>query len=189
MPIGGGDDKTVRSTARLTGAVPTRFFLTLPLLLLSSIAFGATATWSANPIDRHWSNGANWVGGSPPNPGDNLVFPATSTIQNTDNDLADGIAIHTITFNGNGYRLSGHAITLGMDNTGVSIRCASGEPPGSDAISLPIIIMVGVDGILTAEGCTLTLSGAISGTGGLGMSYLGVTCPGKTEPVAVREDE
>jgi hypothetical protein len=146
----------------------SRSFLLVALSLLAAVAEAATVTWSATPVSGNWSVGANWAGGAAPNPGDDLVFPATSTILSTTNDLVAGIAINSITFNGNGYRLAGNAILLG-NGSGVGIKCTSGAAPGSDAVSMPIAIQPPGAGASTAVGCTLTLSGAISGAGGLGV--------------------
>jgi hypothetical protein len=153
----------------------SRSLLFLGMSLLVAVGQAATVTWSATPTNGNWSVGANWAGGTPPNPGDDLVFPATSTIQSTTNDLASGIAINSITFDGHGYRLAGNAIALGRNGSGFSILCTDAAAPGSDALSLPIQIAT-VLVIETATGCNLTLSGAISGSGGVSIG--GVTSNG-----------
>ena len=139
--------------------------LFLGMSLLVAVGQAATVTWSATPASGNWSVGANWAGGTPPNPGDDLVFPATSTIQGTTNDLASGIAINSITFNGNGYRLAGNSITLAH----FGIRTTSASPPATNAVSLPITI-TDTNNFTTfaaVQDSTLTFSGAISGAGGL----------------------
>jgi hypothetical protein len=136
--------------------------LFLSLSVLAARAQAANVYWSPTPVSGNWSVGENWVFGAPPNPGDDLVFPATSTIKSTTNDLAAGIAINSITFNGPDYRLAGNAISLGL----AGITCDSSAI--DNTISLPITITSGkVPTAISTVGGTLTLSGAISGTGDL----------------------
>lgn len=48
------------------------------LLLLCCLLVTATAadvTWSDTPYDADWSNGMNWIGGSPPTPADRALIP------------------------------------------------------------------------------------------------------------------
>jgi S-layer homology domain len=135
-------------------------------VLLVSVLFGiaalgraASAHWKATPVDGNWSNGNNWTEGHPPNSGDDLTFPVSSTILATNNDLAAGLDIIAITFEGSGYTLAGNGITSG------EILCTSAVV-GANTISLPMTvnstIVVG-----TPPGCSLTLSGDIDGAGGI----------------------
>ena len=139
-----------------------RFSLFLPVLVLSGLPAAALAVsmhWKATPVDANWSNGSNWDEGHPPNPGDDLTFPATSTIPSTNNDLAAGLSLVAISFDGPGYTLGGNGITIG------EVLCTS-SVTGSETISLPMTVNATVVfGI--SPGCTLTASGAIGGPGGV----------------------
>jgi hypothetical protein len=132
--------------------------LFLALGAVAGAARGASGTWKATPADANWSNGANWSYGHAPNPGDDLTFPATSTILATNNDLASGINITAITFLGSGYTLSGNAITIG------EILCGS-SVVGSNTIALPMTVNTTI--VVGTAACTLDLSGVISGSGGI----------------------
>ena len=138
------------------------------LLVLALFAFvsgrafchAATATWSTTAADGNWSNGANWLAGHAPNPGDDLVFPAASTVHATNNDLAAGFVASTITFHGAGYDLAGNAITAAGE-----ITCGS-DVTGINTTHLPM----NVDSVIVlavAPGCTMDLESAIDGTGGI----------------------
>ena len=139
--------------------------LVLALGLFSAVGQAATATWIDAPVSGNWSVGANWVGGSPPNPGDDLLFPAGSAIRSTTNDLPAGFSINSIYFIGGSYSLAGNSIALGA----AGIHCLFG---GSGTVSLPITIPGDI--VLDAgSGCTLTVSGAIDGDGGVTTGGLG----------------
>jgi hypothetical protein len=130
-------------------------------LAIASLPAVATASahWKATPADGNWSNGSNWMEGHPPNSGDDIVFPATSTVLGTTNDLAAGMTITAITFQGPGYSVAGNGITVG------EVLCSSGVT-GLNTVSLPMtvnsVIVVG-----TQPGCTLDLEGNIDGSGGI----------------------
>jgi len=139
-----------------------RTLLILALAAIAGSARAASRTWSATPADGNWSNSANWLGGNPPGPGDDLTFPATSTILASTNDLSSGISIVAITFLGNGYTLSGNAITLG------EVLCHQAGA-AVDEIAMPVTvnatIVVGAN-----PGCAVKFSGGISGPGGINSS-------------------
>ncbi|MGE5415087.1 MAG: S-layer homology domain-containing protein [Syntrophomonadaceae bacterium] len=128
-------------------------------VLLPSAAFAISMHWKATPADANWSNGANWAEGHPPNPGDDLTFPATSTILSTNNDLAAGLNITGISFNGPGYTLAGNGITSG------EILCTSGVA-GKNTITLPMTINTTIV-VGTQSACTIDLEGDIDGPGGI----------------------
>ena len=115
-------------------------------------------------VERHFqraSSGATETTGtavSPPLPGDDLVFPL-SYLRQMSNDLADGIFIPTITFSYNGYTLEGNAIQLSHAG------CTSSTGSGVNTIAVPILVSGWLD-LSTANGCSLVLSRAITGTGG-----------------------
>ena len=138
------------------------------LIAVAAAGQAVTRTWSATPTNGNWSVGANWAGGIPPVAGDDLVFPATSTIQSTNNDLAPGTDILRITFDGNGYTLAGNAITLAGGALPHTIGCTTANAPGANTVSLPIIATGNLVLKAAVSGCSLDLSGVISGTGAVG---------------------
>jgi hypothetical protein len=125
-------------------------------LASAGVAFQCMETANA---EAGRTNAANWDEGHAPNPGDDLVFPATSTVHATNNDLSADQAVSAIRFNGPGYTLSGNGIVSG------EILCSS-LVVGKNTINLPIavnsVIVVGAQ-----SACTLDLEGDIDGTGGI----------------------
>lgn len=132
----------------------------LALAVIASIptqSFADTKTWSATPANGNWNDGANWVGGVAPVNGDDLVFPAASTVKTTNNNIAD-LAVNSITFNGNGYTLNGNAITLaaaGMTTT----------TTGSNFIQLSVALTANSN-FNIVNGSQITVFGVISGAFG-----------------------
>src|SRR6266436_6284345 len=85
------------------------------LLILSTIllrsANGAVKVWSGGGvINGNWSLGANW-GGTPPNPGDDLIFPNTLLGLRNTNDFG-GRGFNSITFTGSNYIVQGKSLLL-----------------------------------------------------------------------------
>src|SRR5215471_19331962 len=139
-----------------------RLSVFLPVLILSGLPAAAGAVsmhWKATPADASWSNGSNWDEGHPPNPGDDLTFPATSTILATNNDLAAGLNVSSIAFNGAGYTLAGNGIVSG------EILCTTGVT-GTNALSLPVTVNTTIV-VGTHAGCTIDLESNIDGPGGI----------------------
>ena len=132
--------------------------LVLAFASVAAVGRAASAIWKTSPVDGNWSNGANWVSGHPPNPGDDLTFPATGGID-TLNDLAPGLNVVAITFQGPNWTLDGNAITIG------EILCGSGVS-GTNLINMPMTVNTTVV-VGASAGCTMELGGAISGPGGI----------------------
>ena len=122
--------------------------------------FAATKTWSATPVSGAWSNPANWDGGVAPVNGDDLVFPANSTIKATTNDL-NNLAVNSITFNGNGYTIAGLPIVLGAGG----VNCTTFTPPQTNTFSVDIALSANTSFNIT-NGCQIDISGVISGAFG-----------------------
>ncbi|MCY3018583.1 MAG: autotransporter-associated beta strand repeat-containing protein [Planctomycetota bacterium] len=114
-----------------------------------------------NP-DPNWTIGNNWQGGVPPNPGANLVFGAGALQKTTcNNDYADLTAFNSINFEDNGYTISGvNRVTLGAG--GIFTTAAA---TGANTLGVPLVIPAACPVTTTAG--TLTLSGVVSGAGGL----------------------
>lgn len=81
-------------------------------LLLTQSAVAATRHWTGAKSDL-WSDSLNWSDGAPV-AGDDLVFPAGSNGQTT-NDYPNGTYFHSITFSGTSalFSLGGNTISLG----------------------------------------------------------------------------
>jgi uncharacterized repeat protein (TIGR01451 family) len=130
----------------------------------------AVDVWLGAGPDDHWTDGANWLGGVAPAPGDRLEFPAGAAQLTNHDDFPDGTLFSSIMFSGNipapGYTLMGNLIAVGsggiIDSSTMSMNL------GKDVI----------DNDLTFPGNTvqvnvsnpvhwLELNGARSGTAGL----------------------
>jgi autotransporter-associated beta strand protein len=76
-----------------------------------------TLTWSGLGPDNLWSDGANWVGGVAPSPGDSLVFPESAPQHDNVNDLAPGTFFQSLRITGStglsGYSMSGNRVAIG----------------------------------------------------------------------------
>ncbi|MEN3939691.1 autotransporter-associated beta strand repeat-containing protein [Prosthecobacter sp. SYSU 5D2] len=126
-------------------------------LMLAGTAGAQTATWNGGGEDNNWTTGANW-GGTPVQAGDALFF-AGSTRLSSVNDFAEDTLFGGITFNAGAgaFTLSGNRITLGGDVQNLS--------SSAQILSLPLLLQTTRS--FEAATANLTLSGAISGAGGL----------------------
>ena len=125
-------------------------------------AHAATKTWDGS-TSGSWSVGTNWSGDIVPVTGDDLVFPnGASNLSNT-NDLTENTIFNSITFSGSGYTLSGNRIILGQGLAGITDSVSS----GGNEIALDIRVDTTRDIVVSNLGETLTISGRISGVGGL----------------------
>lgn len=75
-------------------------------------------TGANHGTDVNWTDAANWEGGVAPNPGDDLVFPASAASLLSNNDFQPGTSFDAITFTGQGgfqqgYQLIGNVLILG----------------------------------------------------------------------------
>ena len=84
----------------------------------------AVSVWNggAGSSDTGWENEANWVGGSKPQAGANLIFPALNgtTAKTSTNNFPTDTNFGSITISGSGYTLSGSDVTLasGISSSG-----------------------------------------------------------------------
>jgi len=141
--------------------------LFLLLSFLPSLLTAATKTWNG-AVDTKWSNGTNWVGGTPPAPGDDLVFDYAQ--RDGTNDLPSGTVFHSLTFVHQSATISGNAFGV---TAGISVSAGFGgiinnaiSLQGSQTWSGTVLPMTSV----ALGGYTLTLNGggihgAITGTG------------------------
>jgi len=146
---------------------------------------GRTLTWTGLGANPNWSTTANWSPAAAPGKGDELVFPAGVTQRNSVNDLAVMMPLYHITISGGGYTISGaNGVML---STGFTLSQTTGTTTWSQSVRLLApqawtctaaggsVVMSGpVDTngqelTLSAVDAanSLTVSGIISGSGGL----------------------
>ncbi len=133
----------------------------LALLTLASRGAAQTFTWTGaqNP---NWKTNANWLGGAAPtgNGGENLVFPSGASNLSTNNNINNS-KFNFITISGSGYTLGGGAITLGAGGL------ADSSIAGTNTVNLATTFAATRTVTVSNAGTTLTISGVISGAGGL----------------------
>ena len=133
--------------------VRIRFFLGIVIaLLIAEPLSAATRQWQGGS-GRKWSTGANWVGGTAPSSGDDLIFSASPVSFSNLNDVASATAFNSITINGN-YTLADNSITLG----------AGGVSDNSSAIVTFAITFGASQQIWTVTGARLTINAPLSGS-------------------------
>lgn len=135
----------------------------------------STVNWDGS-ASANWSDGANWSTNAIPQAGDNLVFPASVSNKSNTNDLGENYRFNSITFNDSGYTLSGNTIILGQGQgtnalilPGITDAVAS----GGNTIALPIRLDATRLITVSNSGETLTISGAITGVGGISKEGVG----------------
>jgi autotransporter-associated beta strand protein len=143
------------------------WFVLLAVIIQPGLVHAATLTWSGT-TNNLWSvggAGGNWTNAIAPVNGDNLVFAGT-TNTSTSNDLT-GLTLggtNAISFTNdtgtNGFTLAGNQITLGgnINSTGTTGTHVH-------VISLDMV-MNGNRSVNPVTGTTISISGAISETGG-----------------------
>lgn len=134
----------------------------------TNFAQAATRTWDGS-TSGSWSVGANWSGDVAPVTGDDLVFPGGASNLSNTNDLTENTIFNSITFSGSGYTLSGNRIILGQGLAGITDSVSS----GGNEIALDIRVDFTRDIVVTNANETLTISGRISGVGGLNKEGVG----------------
>jgi len=127
-----------------------------------ALARATTATWTG-AVNNQWTNGGNWIGlgGTPLVGGEDLIFPGGAANLSNTNGLAAATTFNSITLTGSGYTLAGNAITLGAGNL------ADSSVAGANTISLAMAFAATRTVTVSDAGTTLTVSGIISGAGGL----------------------
>ena len=134
------------------------------VLLLSTLRMpSAEVTWNGGGADSNWATALNW-GGAVPLAGDSLAFGGSLRLAAVNNLTAD-TSFAGITFNsGSGaFILSGNRITLGGDVINNSTL--------TQTISLPLLIEATRN--FNAAAGALTVTGVISGSGGLNKTGTG----------------
>ena len=155
----------------------------LPLVVFSLFfslpALGAIHVWTGAGDDR-FSNSSNWIGGSPASDASaEISFPASSRPTAT-NDL-NGLTLQSIAFSADGFAIGGNALTLAPGATVIDTS------KGVNTISCNLVLagdvaVVVAGNIYGPE--SLTLSGAISGGGGVTLRGGGILIYAGSQPNA-----
>ena len=143
--------------------IPVRSLPLLVLCLFASLpGLAATHVWTGAADDR-FSNASNWIGGTPAGDASATIsFPVSSRPTAT-NDL-NGLTVQSIAFSAGGFTISGNAITLAANATVIDTSAASNTIACDLALGGDVAVAV-TGGISDQKG--LTLSGVISGSGGM----------------------
>ena len=148
------------SSLRLRGLPATLACLALGLAWPGVAAAQTTRTWSTSSTNPTWSVNANWSGNTAPVANDSLAFATTTGTRSLTNDISAGTNFNGITFNSgaSAYTLSGNSITLG----GSVVNNSS----NAQTIAMPLSLS-GTRTFTNNTNSTVTISGNISGAGGL----------------------
>src|SRR3989441_984094 len=157
----------------LAGTSPTMGTRRQVLLILLALGgfvspgLAQTFTWTGTQ-NANWSVANNWAGGVAPagTGAENLVFPAGAANLLTNNTTNNG-SFNSVTIKGTGYTLGNKAITLGAGGL------ADSSAAGSHTISLGITFAATRTVTVSNAATTLTISGVITGAGGLTKSGAG----------------
>lgn len=158
-------------------------------LTVTAGPFTTTArTWTGAGANALWSNAANWSGGVAPNPGDNLVFPASSSQFTTTNDFTAGTYFNAITTLGS-YTHSGTAVTVtsmtsspgaaGSTTSSFDIALSAGSPAlncgnGFWSNAGHVTGDAGALTISVSTGATMQVAGVISGSDAISKTGSGI---------------
>jgi fibronectin-binding autotransporter adhesin len=126
----------------------------------------ATHTWTGLGADANWTTAANWDIGAPNSADDVLVFPAAAQRLSNVNNFAAGTTFQQLRIDGSNYNLSGNLLRL-------SGGIASNTAAGSNVLAFPIDIPSGLMSVDVSIFDKLTVSGVVSGAGGLSKSGSG----------------
>jgi autotransporter-associated beta strand protein len=120
------------------------------------------AIWTGAGGDSHWSTAANWQGDTPPVTGDAVELPIASTMV----DDLPGLRLEQLLLTGPAH-LSGAALSIGAG--GLQVKSAV-----TASIANPLTTGSSGLQVVADPRATLTLSGVISGTGGLAVRGAGL---------------
>lgn len=152
------------SIQQLMKTTPSRLVALLLLFLLHfpfATAFAASHTWSG-AANGYFSHPGNWSSGGVPTLAETnaLVFPAGAARRVVTNDLG-ALRVSLFNFSGDGYVVRSATAFNVMPNL-INIQCNNSNTIDAP-LSLGIVAFVSV-----GAGDSLVLSGAVTGTGGLG---------------------
>jgi len=120
---------------------------------------GAIRTWTGASSNL-WNVAGNWQENAVPTATMDLVFPSGAANLSNSNNITAGTSFNSITISGSGYILAGNSITLAGN---LSDTTSS----GASTISLAISMSATRTFSISNSGETLTISGVLSGAGGL----------------------
>jgi autotransporter-associated beta strand protein len=137
-------------------------------VVLTELNPSTISTWTGMGSDANWSTGGNWMSGTAPVAGNDLIFPASaSKLTNTDNLGAD-FHFNSLTLAGSGYSISASNSSTASFN----IIDAS-QSTGSNTVSIPITLGGPTSVAVDNSGASLVLSGLITGSSALTKSGAG----------------
>lgn len=142
--------------------LPLALLLGAGLLLAAPRSHGATYSWSGSGTTGNWSESANWGYVGVPGNGDTVIFSGGQPRLTNTNNIS-GLSLTQIRFVGasGGYVIWGNSFTI--SSSSIEATNTAGANTINNAITLgasPVTVNVG-------SGVSLTLAGALGGTGGL----------------------
>ncbi len=159
-----------------------RMILVLCLLAMSLPMSAADRIWTG-ASNGNWSVPGNWVGNTPPSNGDRIIFNASSSgTRATSNDIGSLTNLTVLVSGDPGAAVSISGNAIGLAAGGVDLSAAAQDL----TLSCPVTLEADQNWAV-ATGRTLTVSGAIDGSGALtktgagtlvlsgGNSYSGLT--------------
>ena len=112
-----------------------------------------------------WTDGTRWATGAVPHLTDDMANLGGSITQASTITVSSPVTVGSITFNNsNSYTVSGSAALTMQSSSGTAVLQ---EVQGSHTISAPLVLATFTLANLNQPSATLTLGGAVSGTGGL----------------------
>ena len=143
-------------------------------LAVTNNATAVSANWLPTAASSFsWNNAANWdVGAVPSVSGDTATLATTLAVGAQTITLDSQPHVGALTLNPGGtfaYTISaGAAGVLALDNgAGVGASATLQNLTGNNAINAPVTLVSGNTNVSVAGGTTLTVAGAVAGTGGL----------------------
>ncbi len=130
-------------------------------LLASTTASAAVFTWTGGGANTNWSTTANWLSGTAPTTGNDLLFNNSTSRTNVNN--IGSLSIGTMTFANpaGAFSISGSAINLGsITNTSANNQ------------TLSLAVIQSTNGTYDATS-NITLSGSLSGSGNIAKTGAG----------------
>lgn len=121
----------------------------------------ATHTWTGLGADANWTTPANWIANQAPNPAngvDDLIFPNAAMQPININNFRAGTTFRSITFEGNGYVISGNIVRL----SGGIMSGLAGNLTGRNTFG-PTIWLVGSPVFSIHSSTVVTLTGTLAG--------------------------
>nr|MBA3768936.1 hypothetical protein [Blastocatellia bacterium] len=153
-----------------------RLIVILLAVIVPSVAFGATKTWTGAGADANWATSANWMPAGAPAANDDLVFPAAAAQQSNNNNTLFFTTYRSIAVEGGVYTFAGNPIRLtnGMNVTGgthtvnlaLTLSGAQTFTVASGGTATLVILSIGSNA-LTIDGAGIVGIGLISGSGGV----------------------